>query len=364
MTDPTDPAESRPRTEPVAGRAPTIYDVARAAGVAPSTVSRAFARPGRINADTAERIRRVASALGYRANPSARALPTGRTSMLALVVADVANPFYSDIIRGVQVAATAAGYTMLLTDAEQSAAGEREVLDRAVSSADGVVLATSGISGAALRVIAGQRPVVVLNRAVPGVPCVVSDDPRGMRQAVAHLAGLGHRRITYLAGPQASWADGVRWDALVEAVRERGLDACRSGPYPPTVDGGAAAAPELAGRPTTAVIAYNDLMAIGLIRALAARGARLPEEVSVVGFDGILAAGLVTPALTTVAAPLRAMGRTAVGTLLDLVHGAPPAAGPPVRLPPELVVRASTARPGRSRPAWATASVPTSAGTG
>ena len=113
----------------------TIYDVARAAGVAPSTVSRAFSRPGRVNAGTAERIRQVADDLGYRANPLARALSTSRSLMIALVVSDVANPFYSEIIRGAQATATAAGYTILLADAQESDRVERAALERVLQGA-------------------------------------------------------------------------------------------------------------------------------------------------------------------------------------------------------------------------------------
>ncbi len=344
-------------------RPPTIYDVARAADVAPSTVSRAFSRPGRVNFETAERIRQVAARPGYRTNPLARALPTGRTSMIALVISDVTNPFYNGIIRGAQSAAAEAGYTMLLADAQESGALEREALERAVSTVEVVVLATSRMSDSAIRMTAKQRPVVVLNRAVTDVPCVITDNPRGMRRAVEHLAGLGHRRITYVAGPEASWADGMRWRSLREAAVELEVHGRRIGPFPPTVAGGAEAAAELAEHPTSAVVAYNDLVAIGLIRELTAVGARVPRDVSVIGFDNIFAAELVTPPLTTVAAPLRATGVTAVRNLLAIVRGARPHAQEPVSLPCRLVVRASTAQRRRNRtsPAWGTTSVPGSA---
>ena len=344
-------------------RTPTIYDVARAAGVASSTVSRTFARPGRVNFETAERIRKVATELGYRANPLARALPTGRTSMIALVISDVTNPFYNEIIRGAQVAAGAAGYTMLLADAQESGALERESLERAMASVDGIVLATSRMSDSAIRMTAKQRPTVVLNRAVTDVPSVVTDNPQGLRRAVEHLAGLGHQQITYVAGPEASWADGVRWSSLREAAGRSEIHARRIGPYAPTVAGGAEATTELARQPTTAVIAYNDLMAIGLIRALSALGVRVPREVSVVGFDNIFAAELVTPALTTVATPLRAMGLTGVRNLLAIVGGARPRSPEPVTLPAGLVVRGSAAHRSRKRtsPAWGTTSVSGSA---
>ncbi|HEY7272256.1 MAG TPA: LacI family DNA-binding transcriptional regulator [Actinoplanes sp.] len=330
-------------------RPATIYDVARAVGVAPSTVSRAFARPGRVNAETAERIRRTAAELGYRANALARALPTGRTSMIALAISDITNPFYNEIIRGAQMAATEAGYTILLADTQGSGAVERAALERAMAMVDGIVLATTLMSDSAIRVMAKQRPVIVLNRAVSDVPSVVTDNPRGMRRAVEHLAELGHQRITYVAGPEASWTDGVRWRSLREAAMELELQVRRIGPGAPTVAGGAKAAAEFVRHPTTAVIAFNDRMAIAVMRELTAAGAVIPRDVSVVGFDNIFAADLVTPSLTTVAAPLKAMGLTAVRNLLAIVGGARPRATEPITLPSRLVVRASTAPPLGSR---------------
>ncbi|GLI00206.1 LacI family DNA-binding transcriptional regulator [Phytohabitans aurantiacus] len=342
-----------------ASRAPTIYDVARVAGVAASTVSRTFSRPGRVRAETAERIRRVAVELGYHANPIGWAVPAGRTSMMALVISDITNPFSNQIIHGAHAAAAEAGYSLLLADAQESVLREREVLERSISTVDGVVLATSRMPDAAIRTMAKQRPLIALNRAIADVPCIVTDNPRGMRRAVEHLAALGHQRIAYAAGPEASWADGVRWRSLRTAATEMGLQARRIGPLEPTIGGGAAAAAELSRHPSTAVIAYNDLVAIGLIQALAARGVAVPRDVSVVGFDNVYAGELVTPALTTVAAPLHAMGLTAVRNLLAVIRGARPHAREPVMLPSRLVVRASTAhrRRNRTSPAWGTTSV-------
>jgi DNA-binding LacI/PurR family transcriptional regulator len=333
----------------------TIDDVARAAGVAPSTVSRAFSRPGRVSFETSERIHRIAAELGYRTSSLARALPTGPTSMIALAISDITNPFYNEIIRGAQVAASEAGYTILLADTQESGANERKALERAAATVEGIVLASTRMSDSAIRMTAKQRPVIVLNRAVSDVPCVITDNPRGTRRAVEHLAELGHRRITYLAGPEASWADGTRWRSVRESAMELELHVRRVGPVPPTVAGGARAAAEFADNPTSAVIAYNDLVAIGAIRALTAMGARIPQDVSVVGFDNIFAAELVTPPLTTVAAPLGAMGRTAVSNLLAIVRGARPRAQAPVSLPCRLIVRQSTAQRRRHRAsaAWA-----------
>ncbi|PVU81146.1 LacI family transcriptional regulator [Cellulomonas sp. WB94] len=343
--------------------APTIYDVARVAGVATSTVSRAFARPGRVNADTAARIRAVAEDLGYRANPIARALSTSRTRMLAVMISDITNPFYAELVRWTQLAAQEAGYVILLVDAQESDTLERETLERLLPVVDGIVIGSSRMSDSALRTIAKQKPMVVLNRELTGVPSVVTDSLRGMRRAVEHLGGLAHDTITYVAGPDASWADGMRWRALREAGHELDLVTRRIGPFAPTFAGGLKAAGELAAYPTTAVIAYNDPMAIGVIRGLERAGLRVPEDVSVIGFDDTLMSRLVRPALTTVAAPLREMGATGVRDLLAVLNGAQAETGHAFVLPVRLVVRGSTAQCSRksTSPALGTTNVSGSA---
>jgi LacI family transcriptional regulator len=328
---------------------PTIYDVARVAGVAPSTVSRAFSRPGRVNSDTAQRIRDVAEQLGYRVNPIARALSTQRTRMIALVVSDITNPFYFEIIRGAEEAAAAAGYTMVLSDTQESDVLERQALERAMPAVEGIVLASSRMSDSAIRMTAKQKPLIVLNRAITDVPSVVTDNARGARRALEHLVELGHDAVTYLAGPDASYADGLRWRALLEASQELDVRVRREGPNPPTVGGGARAAGQLRLSATSAVIAYNDQLAIGLIRGLDSARARVPRDLSVIGFDNVLLAELVTPGLTTVAAPLKLMGATAVQNLLASMGGARADRHRPIVLPTQLVVRASTAQRRRTR---------------
>lgn len=329
------------------GSAPTIYDVARECGVAPSTVSRAFSRPGRVNAETAERIRQAASRIGYRTNPIARALPTGRTSMIGLVVPDVTNPVYFEIIRGAEAAAAEAAFTMLLADTQEQVRLEHEAIHRSMPIVEGLILGTSRMSDSAIRMVAKQRPMVVLNRSVADVPSVAIDNAHGMRRAAEHLATLGHRAITYVAGPEASWADGMRWTALREATQALGMKVRRLGPYPPTVAGGITAVQRLRRGSTTALVTYNDLLAIGALRGLQRVGIRVPEEVSVVGFDNIFGADFCSPALTTVAAPLRALGTAAVHELLAQLRGAPARTGDPAALPTRLVVRESTAAPPR-----------------
>jgi LacI family transcriptional regulator len=206
------------------------------------------------------------------------------------------------------------------------------------------------MSDLAIRTVAKQRPIMVLNRVVTGVPSVVIDNRGGIRSAVDHLVQLGHDRITYIAGPEASWSDGIRWRALHEFAAELGVRVHRRGPFAPTIDGGMHAADLLREHPAPAVIAYNDQIAIGLMRRLSVLGVRIPGQLSVVGFDNIFAAELVTPGLTTVGAPLRAQGVAAVTNLLAILGGARPRSRQPIVLPTRLVVRGSSAKaagPGR-----------------
>jgi len=310
-------------------------------------VSRAFARPGRVNADTAARIRTAAAELGYRVNPLARALSTSRTHMLALMISDVTNPFYAELIRGAQLAASEVDYTVVLADARESHVLEREALERVLPVVEGIVIGSSRMSDSTLQMVAKQKPMIVLNRHLVGIPSVVTDNARGMRRAVEHLGELGHEHLTYVAGPEASWADGMRWRALREAGLELHLHTRRTGPVPPTVEGGRTAALALLDHLPTAVIAYNDLVAIGMMLAFASAGIRVPQDVSVIGFDNILPAELVSPGLTTVASPVRTMGTTAVKNVLAIIRGALPRSDEAFVLPTRLVVRGSTGRPRR-----------------
>lgn len=326
-----------------ASRRVTIYDVAREAGVAASTVSRALSRPGRVNAGTAERIREVAERLGYRLDSAGRPPTSSRTRLLALVVADITNPLFAEVVRGAEQAAVEAGYTLVVADVQESEARERAAIDRVADAVEGIVLTAPRMSETAIRAVAKVKPTVVLNRVVRGLPSVLTDSARGARRAAEHLGSLGHEQITYLAGPPNSWADGVRWRSLREASLELELRVRRVGPVVPTVTGGEQAARLWAQRPTSAVIAYNDLVAVGFVRGVRAMGLRVPGNVSVVGFDNTEMASVVHPALTTVASPSQGLGVTGVRNLVALINGARPTAEP-FHLPVRLVVRDTTAQ--------------------
>jgi LacI family transcriptional regulator len=331
-------------------RRPTIYDVAHEAGVAASTVSRAYSRPGRVNAETAQRVFAAAERLGYRSDRLDGRQPgdTVVHEAIGLIIADVTNPFYGEIIKGAYEATREARYQLILSHTNESPEVERETIERELEQVDGVVIASSRMTDSGLRMVAKQKPVVLLNRVLPEVCCVVNDVARGIRRAAEHLASLGHERIHYVAGPETSWADGVRWRALREAAMELEIDVRRIGPNEPTVLAGMAAAPRVIQAEATAVLAYNDAAAIGVMKGLRKLGVVVPGEVSVVGFDNIIYDELVEPALTTIAAPLYRMGFTGVQNCIAISRGAQPS-GTPLVLPVRLVVRQSTAHRRRNR---------------
>lgn len=335
--------------DPESRAAVTIYDVATAAGVAPSTVSRALARPGRVSAATAARVRAAAVELGYRRSSAAPALVHAPTRLIAMVVADISNPVFQDVIRGAEAACEVAGYTMLLVNGQESATRERHAAEQLLSTVDGLILTSPRLSDSGIRVLAKQRPVIVLNRIVRGLPSVLTDASRGARRAVEHLGQLGHRTITYLGGPEASWTDGIRWRSVEESGLQLEIRTRRVGPHTPTPGGGERAAHHWAQSPTSGVVAFNDLMAIGFIRGLRALGVEVPRDVSVVGFDNSITGALTTPGLTSVASPLSLQGGTAVRNLLAIIGGAR-SSQEPVLLPVKLVARASTSRARRGKP--------------
>ena len=254
---------------------PTIYDVAAAAGVATSTVSRAFSHPGRVAAATRERVLAVATELGYRPNPHARALLSGRHHTVAMVVSDITNPHYFELIRGAEMRAKASEYTLVLVNAEESPRIEYDQIQRLVPAVDGFVLAASRLPDENLLQIAAQRPVVLMSRELPGLPSVVLDHVEGCRQIVEHLASLGHRGSSTWPVRANSWMAATRWAALQRRPRRSsGSSARRIGPFTPKVARAARPPTRPCNAGATAVVAHNDLLAIGVMQRLrAARGA-------------------------------------------------------------------------------------------
>lgn len=301
--------------------AATIYDVAELAGVSPSTVSRALGKPGRISATTEARIRAAAEELDFRINPVARALHTGRTRTLALVVADITNPVVFGIVRGAEHAASAEGYTLVIAESQESAEAEAEALQRLLPSVDGAILATSRLDDAEIGELAGKKPLVLINRAVDGVASILPDVETGVAALLGHLDELGHRSIAYLSGPTGSWVSARRWERLLEQTEHRGMALVEIGPNAPTIEGGREALRRVRAAGVTAVVAFNDLIAIGLMQALAESGVRVPDELSVAGFDDIFGSELIVPPLTTVRSQLELAGRRASAHLLSRLRG-------------------------------------------
>jgi LacI family transcriptional regulator len=333
------PSDTRP---PRRNGQATIYDVAELAGVAPSTVSRALGKPGRISAATEAKIRIAADQLSFRINPMARALHTGRTQTLALVLADITNPVVFGIVRGAEQATSARNYTLIIAESQESPEAEAATIERILPGVDGVILATSRLPSDSIRRLAGDKPIVLINRAVDDVAAVLPDVSQGVSSLLEHLHELGHRSIAYLSGPETSWMSERRWEHLLEATERRGIAVVEIGPNQPTLEGGRDALRRVLAAQVTAVIAFNDLIAIGLMQAAAESGIVIPSALSVAGFDDIFGSELIVPALTTVRSQLELAGHRAAENLLRRLSGeAVDEAEAP--LSTELVVRASTA---------------------
>lgn len=325
--------------------AATIYDIAKLAGVNPSTVSRALSKPGRINIKTEERIQAAAKELNYRLNPMARALPTGRTNTLGLLLADITNPMFFNVVRGAERAASARGYTLTLAESQESADREAAAAERLSPSVDGLVLVTSRLADEQIVELADQQALVVINREVDGVPGIVPDITPGIEQALAHLGELGHTAIGFVSGPANSWMNRARWAALLDRAPARGMTIVEIGPGVPTLDGGAEALARVLASGVTAVLAYNDLMAIGLMRAAQEKGLSIPGDLSIIGFDDIFGSDFTSPQLSTVRTPLGLIGDRAVRLILAVIDEDAGGAAPKdedLPLSTELVVRGST----------------------
>ncbi len=334
-------------TRQVYPSAATIYDVARLAGVNPSTVSRALSKPGRLSPQTEQRVQAAAKELNYRLNPMARALPTGRTFTLGLLLADITNPMFFDVVRGAEREAAERGFTLIIAESQESSQREAETAFRLLPSIDGLILVSTRLNDEQILDLSERKPLVVINRRVNGVASVVPDLVGGIDQAVAHLASLGHRSIAFLSGPKGSWMSFARWTILKDRAASRGLELSSIGPGAPTLAGGASALAKVIAADVTAVVAYNDLMAIGLLRAAQASGLDVPTRLSIVGFDDIFGSDFTSPPLTTVRTPLALLGANSVRRVLaDIEHvKLARASGVAEPLATELLIRGSTATP-------------------
>jgi LacI family transcriptional regulator len=326
----------------------TIRDVARASGVHISTVSRTFSAPHLVNPETRSRVLATAETLGYRPNRAARALITGRTHNIGLIVADISNPFFPPLIKAAESQARGRDYHIFIADTNEDAAVEEELVHALAKQVDGIMLCSPRMNNSLIEQLSREVALVVINRLVAGLPAVVMDVGQGARRAVEHLVGLGHRDLALLGGPRGSWTNREIRRAATTAARAADANLAVLGPNSPTEAGGAAAAEAVRRAGVTAVLAYNDLMAIGLMEELGRLGLAVPSDVSVVGIDDIELSRRTRPRLTTVATPTPAAGRAAVDMLLQ--HGDDRRTTAQITLQTELVIRDSTG-PGPHWPA-------------
>lgn len=331
---------------PRRGSAATIYDIAKLSGFNPSTVSRALTTPGRINAKTEAKIKAAAKELNYQVNPFARALPTGRTKMLALIIADITNPVFFNVVRGAEAAAADEGYTLVIAESQESSTNEAQALQRIMPTVDGVLLVTTRLRDEEIQELNRQKPVVLINRKVPGVADVVPANEKGIAEAVQHLADLGHKHIAFLSGPRASWMNTERWNNLMKYAVKAGMTIVEIGPNDPTLEAGRLALDRINAAGVSAVVTYNDIMGIGLLREAVASGVKIPEDLSIIGFDNVFGSDFTSPPLSTVHHDLEKTGNDGVTALMSLLDNE--YLGPEDIPAPEheasLLVRGSTAK--------------------
>ena len=331
----------------------TIRDVARVAGVSPSTVSRVLNGKMVVRKETEERVWAAVEDLGYRPNALARALITRHTSAVGIILSDVCDPFYPPIVQGVTEVANINHYSSFLCDL--SPEPDEVFYLRLVHEqrVDGVVIGTSHIPDEHILAFMEEGvPLVLINRRMEGAPSVEGDNERGGRQATLHLVEGGHKRIAHIGVPSHVKSGILRRKGYEDVLRGQGLPVISEliVVEEDTPEGGYRAAKVLLSRKErpTAVFAYDDAMAIGAMQAFLEEGVGVPEDIAVVGYDDILLARYVTPSLTTIEQPRRHMGRLAMEMLLRLIRGEE-FEEREIVLEPRLIVRrssVSSSRPG------------------
>jgi len=305
----------------------TMRDVAQKAGVSIKTVSRVVNNQGEIADATRQRVLKVISELGYRPNLVARGLVTQRTNTVGLVIPDITNPFFPEVARGVQDLAQAKNYNVFICNTDENPQEDLKTLHSlAAQAVDGIIIFSSLVTDENLNTFANSyRPIVTINRRFSraGVSHVDVDNYRGAKLAVAHLIERGHTNIGMLAGISPLPQEVRRVKGYYDTLAEHNLPLNKDWivPGPPTMaDGYQTAHKLLTEHPQiTAFFAYNDLLALGALRACHDLGRSVPDDCAIVGFDDIQLASMVTPALTTVHYDKYNLGRQAMARLLEMI---------------------------------------------
>jgi DNA-binding LacI/PurR family transcriptional regulator len=333
-----------------------IAEIARRANVSTATVSRAINQSGPVKAATARKVWRAISELNYYPNSHARALVSGRSRMIGLIVSDITNPFFPELIRSFETQASQQQYDLLLTSTDYLTSRMttclRRMLERKV---DGVAMMTSEMDMSLIKEL-GRRgvPLVFMDvgQVGPKMSHVAIDYANGVKQAVDHLVALGHKQIGFISGPLDLHSARTRRQAFLDAVRGHGLSPdkrlIREGTH--TAEGGQKAMAALLrlSRHPTAVVSSNDWTAIGALHAIHAAGLRVPADISLVGFDDIPLVSYTNPSLTTVRMSAADVGSTAFDALFKLIGGER-LEGDVYQVPTRLIVRESTTKPAARR---------------
>ena len=330
----------------------TIVDVASKSGVSKSTVSRVLRGDGDVSEAVRLKVTRAAKRMNYQPSVLARSLRSQRSHAIGLIIPDIANPFFPDVVRGIQNTADERGYTVLLANSDWHIDRERKYLDFARRyHLDGIIINPVSISPADLKK-SGCPVVVIGSRAAYGVfDTVASDTLGGVARAVDHLVSRGHRDLALIAGPTSNPGAAVRARAFRESIAANGLAAneARIVWFDFTREGGLAASRALAAsapRPT-AVVCGNDLIAIGVLAGLREAGIDVPRDISVIGMDDIDAAAMTFPPLTSVSKDKTQLGVRAAALLIDRIEGKLPDSPARERLGTTLIERCSVAPPGK-----------------
>lgn len=321
--------------------AATIATIAKEAGVSVATVSRALTKPEKVDPATRARILEHVARLGYTANRAARALATGRTGNIAVIVPDITNPQFGEMVKTLQFRAEEANQTVLLFDACENAHTESTLISALAPQVDGIIFCGSRLNDGQLLRARQSVPVVLINRHISDIPGIIIE-PTGLHQAVYHLHTLEHRRIGYLGGPDISSSQQARLATAHKTATQLGIELTDLGSYRSDFAGGAEAINRVLESKVTAVLTYNDLTATALIHHLADRGRRVPHDLSVIGFNDLPLAALTQPPLTTIKFPRQAAAMAAIDLLQHILQPTSQPTRQTVTLPTTLVIRQST----------------------